>query len=406
MKAFTFLGTGKLHKSTYIFEGNSSQPIQFFAEAIVEFFNPELLYIFATESAARAPVAVEHPISKENPSRQDLLLKSLKEKTKVKIITIPEGKNETQLWEIFNIVVKHIEDNDKVVFDITHGFRSLPFLTFLALAYVRKIRRNVEIERVIYGAYEAVEISNPEKPVFDLTPFVNLLEWLSAVTMFQQTGDAHQIADLLSSHVGAGLSTVSNNLRDLSAALLTNRTLEVQESAAELLNNLKESKATIASEVRPFQTLLDQIRDSYEPLVLANPRRSQPDKSLRKQHEQIKWYAENQQYLQAVTLTREWLISWACVQLRRGGWLTSRTRLDIENILNRLERGQPNVLPPGKKLPEKARCIELWKQTGTLRNDLTHCGMGSQSRRSSTGQAISQAKKILKGLNDFVDKTL
>ena len=398
MKAFTFLGTGKLHPSTYTFEGKESCETQFFAEAIIEFFNPKSLYIFATVSAAEAPVAVEDPPSAQNPPRLDFLVNLLKKETDVQIITIPEGKNETQLWEIFNIVVKNIKDNDKVVFDITHGFRSLPFLTFLALAYVRKVKRDVEIERVIYGAYEAVEISNPKKPVFDLTPFVNLLEWLGAVTMFQQTGDAHQIADLLSSHVGIkpDLSTVSDNLRNLSAALLTNRTLEVQQSAADLLTNLKNSKITIASEVRPFQTLLDQIRDSYEPLALDKPASAKTDESLRKQHEQIKWYAENQQYLQAVTLTREWLISWACFQLERKHWLTTQTRSDIETILNR---------PADKKLPEQAQCIKLWKQTRALRNDLTHCGM-STSHRTLTEKAISQAKEILKDLNDFVDKTL
>ena len=69
-------------------------------------------------------------------------------------------------------------------------------MTFLALAYVRNVRSGVEIERVIYGAFDAVERNNPRKPVFDLTPFVSLLNWLGAVTMFQQTGDARPIAEL------------------------------------------------------------------------------------------------------------------------------------------------------------------------------------------------------------------
>ena len=171
MKAFTFLGRGQLHKSTYVFDGREYET-QFFAEAIVEFFSPESLCFFATESAAKAPVSDENTCE-----RLKFLEELLRDRTKIVHIPIAEGANETELWEIFDIVVNNICDNEKVLFDITHGFRSLPFLTFLALAYVRNVRSNVKIERVIYGAYEAVERSNPKKPVFDLTPFVSLLYW-------------------------------------------------------------------------------------------------------------------------------------------------------------------------------------------------------------------------------------
>ena len=174
------------------------------------------------------------------------LTELLGKQTNVVHIPIPEGADEKELWEIFNIVVDQIQDNDRVLFDITHGFRSLPFLTFLALAYVRNVKSGVEIERVIYGAYEAVERSNPRKPVFDLTPFVGLLDWLGAVTMFQRTGDARPIAELLSSTQKqlkkveiptTGLSQASGALKNLSGALMTNRTLEAQESAADLSNH-------------------------------------------------------------------------------------------------------------------------------------------------------------------------
>ena len=85
MKAFTFLGTGKLYESIYTFEGKKSGPTRFFAEAIVEFFEPEALYIFATASAAQKPVSDD-----ETTERLNFLNELLGERTNVIPVTIPE----------------------------------------------------------------------------------------------------------------------------------------------------------------------------------------------------------------------------------------------------------------------------------------------------------------------------
>ena len=241
MKAFTFLGRGKLHLSNYTFDNQPPCETQFFAEAIVEFFSPKSLYIFATESAAREPVSEDN----EN-ERLSHLEKLLQGRTEVKPIKIKEGSDETELWDIFGDVVDNINDNDRVLFDITHGFRSLPFLTFLALAYISNVRSGVTIERVIYGAYEAVKPDNPNKPVFDLTPFVSLLNWMNAVNIFQKSGDARPIAEL---GVEKG---IAGKLTNLSNALLTNRTLEAQKAAYDFNFN---SLLLNSSQEPPFQIL-------------------------------------------------------------------------------------------------------------------------------------------------------
>ena len=90
MKAFTFLGKGTLHKSTYEFEDLEPCRTQFFAEAIVQFFSPKSLYIFATDSAGREPVSKE--ITDE---RLTYIINLLSKKIEVKPITIKEGSDET-----------------------------------------------------------------------------------------------------------------------------------------------------------------------------------------------------------------------------------------------------------------------------------------------------------------------
>ena len=299
-------------KALTTYQGKSCST-QFFAEALVSFFEPDTLVVITTDKASREAV------SKTDKTKRLTAIQNLLDgKTEVIPVTIPEGENENQLWEIFNTVVSKIEDGDRVLFDITHGFRSLPFLTFLALAYVRNVKRDVEIERVVYGAYEAVERSDPNKPVFDLTPFIGLLDWMGAVAVFQQTGNAQKIAELvndahsrpyklrLSGSLPIHLQKLGRGLNNLSDALLTNRLLETQTTAANLVTQLNSAKPEVDEWAQPFGVLFDQIQTTYQPLAVqdpGNPKNRQ--KSLIGQYKQIKWYIQNQQYLQAITFTRE-----------------------------------------------------------------------------------------------------
>ena len=410
MKAFTFLGRGQLHESIYSYQDQYCKT-RFFAEALVSFFNPDLLVVITTGKSSREPVSAE-----DKTDRLTAIQNLLDNQTEVIPVTIPEGESENQLWQIFNTVVNEIQDGDRVLFDITHGFRSLPFLTFLALAYVRNVKSNVEIERVVYGAYEAVERDNPCKPVFDLTPFIGLLDWIGAVSVFQQTGNAQPIANLvadaqnlpyklgLSGNLPTHLKNMAGRLGDLSDALLTNRILAAQAAAAELITQLDEAKQEVANWVQPFDVLLDQMQGTYQPIALQNP--ETPEKrweSLIGQYQQIRWYIQNQQYLQAITLAREWLISWGCYQLNKN-WISKSERYEVELMLGecgrakREKRDLPNR--PISNVKHGAKSIKLFNDLHDLRNDLAHCGMRPYPRRAN--QAITQVKNIVEGLNDFI----
>ncbi len=388
MKAFTFLGRGKLHKSTYVFNGKKKET-QFFAEAIVEFFEPESLFFFATDSAAKEPVSDDN-----KKERLRHITELLNGKTNVVHIPIEEGADEKELWDIFNTVVAQIDDNDRVLFDITHGFRSLPFLTFLALAYVRNVRSGVEIERVIYGAYEAVERNNPEKPVFDLTPFVSLLDWMNAVNVFQNSGDARPIAQL--QKVPRNIAEV---LTSLSNALLTNCTLEAQEAAMQFNTVMQSDSLSFGESKQPFQILIEQLHKSYAHMAVNEPYNDRSKvSSHKKQVEQIKWYVENQHYLQAITLMQEWIISWKCIEDGKN-WL-SRDRDTIRQDLNeRAELIESQIAESLAPLASDLPAIELWKKCRGIRNDLTHCGMSDNPEEAA--EAIRKIKNLFEDFKEF-----
>jgi len=81
-------------------------------------------------------------------------------------IKIPAGKNKEELWQIFNIIYSKLQESDRIILDITHGFRYQPMLMLILLNYARFLK-NIEIERVYYGALEAQD-NNDIIETFDL----------------------------------------------------------------------------------------------------------------------------------------------------------------------------------------------------------------------------------------------
>ena len=99
-------------------------------------------------------------------------------------VRIPEGRTEAEAWELFGAMTDAVPPGSRVIFDITHGLRSLPMLGFLALSYLRVVR-NVTVERVYYGALDLTPREEGAlTPVVDLTPLVGLLDWAQAAKRF------------------------------------------------------------------------------------------------------------------------------------------------------------------------------------------------------------------------------
>lgn len=128
-------------------------------------------------------------------------LKKLKLKPDISIKRIETGKTEKELWKNFQTIYSVISSNDKIVFDITHGFRSLSMSLLTILNYA-KVLKNIELKAINYGAYEAKYISkkiNEEvEPVFDLSSFETLLDWSIAsdsLIKYGQVKDFERLAE-------------------------------------------------------------------------------------------------------------------------------------------------------------------------------------------------------------------
>jgi len=373
MKAISFLGPTDYKTVTYTYR-DQEFTTRLFPEALFHFF-PDLqqLYVFAT------PTVQSHPN-----------LAQLRERVppdRLTVVPIPEGHTEEELWDIFSALTEVVAEREEVVFDITHSFRSIPFLTFLAAAYLRAARR-ARIRAVVYGAYDARPKDDPgPRPVFDLTPFVSLLDWLAATNQFIHTGDAQYLARLLRQEGEArrsgALKHAGETLEPFSLAVMLCRPLEVMRDAGRMENMLKRAAGVMAQWARPFTVMADRIQAEYGKYNLPDPI-GDVAASLRHQLSIIRWYAEHGQIIQAVTLAREWVVTAVGMQLQGSFILATDEREKIERGLSGLCRvAQGRSFPcelneVGRALqswPEAQAIRDLWNQLSTVRNDLDHAGM-------------------------------
>lgn len=390
IKVISFLGLGEYKETVYVYN-NQEYLTPFMAEAAFHFFKPDQLLVLVTERAKQESFSL------------------LKERLPEAIpVDIPSGETEEELWKIFDQISSLIDKGDQVIIDITNAFRSIPILSFIALSFVR-IARKIRVSKLIYGAYEARDknVVPHKSPVFDLTPFLNLLDWTTATDAFLKYGRADDLVSL----AREGYSELADTLNVLTKSLQTSRTAGVMQSAYGLSEKISASRNTQSISSKPFGLLLDQINEEYGHFGLDNPTNHIRD-YLEKQLEMIKWYLSKGMYVQALTSMREWLITLVMFDggqvifkheyrnavssnIIGNNQLSSKAPQKLVEFVNAIKsRVSPNIL-------QEAR--DIWKELPQFRNDVAHSGMGHDARSFDEIKEKSQEFYTkLEGLLDFV----
>ncbi len=385
MKLLTFLGAGKYSQTNYTL-GDKQHFTCYCPAAVAHFYKPETTLVVVTEQAEQMHF--------------EALADEISSVTTPVAIPIPDGKSEAELWGIFEALTKKVENDDDLVVDITYGFRSLPFLSFLAITFLRLARR-VNVRHVYYGAWDARNKESNESPIFDLTPFVTLLDWTIATDRFTRFGDASDMGallregippghlmgtDLQARELGNALKLAASNMEMVSSALRMTRPLETMVTSKNLVDTLERVGALVEQNAQPFGILADQMRQAYQPLVLKNPlNRENWQINLEIQLELIGWYLDKGQVVQAMTLAREWLVSVLVYHFEGESLIEYKAvRLPVEYALNNeAERLRGGTRLPQETiyevhfqaLPNHEEIGKLWNQLGNLRNDIAHVGM-------------------------------
>ena len=123
----------------------------------------------------------------------EYVLEQMNLPVEIRPVDIVDGKDEDEMWEIFNTLFNELKDGDELYFDLTHSFRYIPMLV-LVLGNYSKFLKNVTIKSITYGNYEAREDNNA--PIVDLLPLAALQDWTYAAGQFLENGNVSRLQHL------------------------------------------------------------------------------------------------------------------------------------------------------------------------------------------------------------------
>ncbi|MHA1682884.1 MAG: CRISPR-associated protein Csx20 [Promethearchaeota archaeon] len=321
----------------------------------------------------------------------------------VEEIDIPSGKSENELWEIFNRVIETLQDEDTIIYDLTHGFRSIPLLVMIVLFYAR-IVKNVRLKGIYYGAYDAID-KNGDAPIFDLTPFVNIFEWAIAVDNFSTFGDfgnikkisGKKISEILRKSKGKNkeallLNEILNPLNQLTKSIQTCRggKLSAHQHYRKLqpfsYTNIKSKLENIKQELIPaFNPLIKMIFDKID-IFQNNPDDPDDDTGFYNGFAVSRWCLDNNLIQQGITMLQETIVTLLASQYFDKSRVSNKdTRGMISSVLNLIS--QKNIPTSEWKFKEEQKkdvnhlrekvdpqLAELFQKITTIRNDINHGG--------------------------------
>ncbi len=172
-------------------------------------------------------------------------------------------------------LAERLSKRERVVIDVTHGYRHLGMLALAAARYLTHVS-GVEVDAVYYGALEMTG-SDRETPVVRLDGLLHLQAWTEALAAFEASGDFSRFAPLLAAD-GLELELTNALPRAWRFINLTN----VHDAATALRPLCERLKNPLAGVAELFRGRLRQALRWVEGKDLAEQQRRLALQSLRR----------------------------------------------------------------------------------------------------------------------------
>lgn len=426
------LGTGFYGKCRYVKEGFSSSETRFIQQATLEMLTQEEEwgegdrgYILLTADARTKNWKICGGKREQRPGAEPLPYTGLCDEVSsihlpfpVEDVDIPNGSNEAEIWEIFDVVFSKLQEGDELYFDLTHGFRYLPMLVLVLGNYAKFLKR-AKVKSITYGNFESADkkVSPPQAPIVDVTPLANLQDWTSAASDFLRHGDAsllqecsmRELRPILCEAKGtdaeaSNLRALAIVLRDFADELRFCRGVSLYEgsSSAKVRTYMEKVKGQY---LKPLLPLLGDIRTSLDGF------RSKEATNLLRASELCFEYGN---YQASATLMQEGIVSILCLrhsipvddESRRGlvGKALEKSRL---RQCGKLQEYKPaDEADKEQKIEEvsqdslfTAEFLREYSNLTKVRNDMNHAGMRC---KPSPLQVNAMRKNVEKCLAYFV----
>ena len=355
------LGTGFYDACKYVKDGFASSETRFIQQATLEYLKVcnnwvtknsddevvDRIYILLTDGAR------EKNWNKGITSRTNLktgqkepylgleqVLTDMNLPCPVETLRIPDGKNEEEMWIIFNTVYEALKPNDELYFDLTHSYRYLPMLV-LVLGNYSKFLKNVKVKHISYGNYEARDTATNEAPLMDILPLTMLQDWTFAAADLIQNGNIAKLQELKEANALTPMLRTKgkNNLdKRITDESLTNYVDSLQAFLQDMklclgpnilsgnnMNRIRDCHEQVTEVyddvIAPIPPIIEKIEQSlqkFETTDILHP------ESLRNGYEAAKWCYDHQLYQQAITILDENITTDFSMRLGTDEWKYER----------------------------------------------------------------------------------
>lgn len=354
-------------------------------------------------------------------------------------ISISDGKDETQMWEIFSILFRLLQKDDQLYIDVTHGFRYMPMLVIVLENYA-KFLKNISVKHISYGNYEARNKETNKAPFMDILSLSVLQDWTRAAADLIHNGNATRLKEL----AGDGLTQMiklkgKQNMKrkvveqpwENYANLLEKVTQEFNlchgydilkgESIGEMRSNFERLEENKSGLIAPILPILETINESFKAFETPNDDNyGQNTLIVKNGYLAAKWCLDHQLYQQAVTIALETIVTQTCLyfnfteeewrnydnrgpigKLIRSGYtyneddwkgasLSSRSRHNVQSI----DLGNIGIR-------------EYYLKINNMRNVYNHAGMtvGKDKRRNAEGITLDDINEFSEMLDRLIQLT-
>ena len=329
------LGTGFYSECTYV-GVNTRTRTRFIQEATLneigatEWTSEDSAYVFITDRSETDNWIVKDNVRTNQRSKEDepyyglqKVLDEMDLPCTVKSVKIKDGKDEVEMWDIFNTIYGCMPEGDALYFDLTHAFRYLPMLVLVLGSYA-KFLKSVKIANVSYGNFE---VDGDEKPIMNLMSLNALLDWTSAAAAFVKTGRVAGVIENVKDDVESsgrytsaertGLTQFAKNLEGFTNQIETCRGREIMEANSAI--QIQNYRRTIRryDMPQPLKTIIINIIEllrGYSPNSLDNLKSA------------LLWCKKYRLIQQGYTLCQESIVTLMCEKFDRYNPYPSDTR--------------------------------------------------------------------------------
>lgn len=335
-------------------------------------------------------------------------------------VMVREGMDDDQQWENFNIIYSQIEDEEQIIVDVTHGFRTIPMQLFTILNYAKALK-DIDVARIYYGAFERkMKINNVEySPIVDYVGYMTIMELANAANVFSATGNAkllHKVtkkvkdegfkANTPQKHDLSSLDKISLKIEQLTESIqcargkddVCGKSIQQDYLAYNSVDMPKSSsQGNEAKAIYPIIQYVDHCVDKYFHNI------SQKSDDVSVGMCTVKWCKDYGLIQAGFTALEETIISWVfsrvilkkCVEVFTGETEQRRQREALSRMLTEL-KGEKSLETESElkqifsqdKLDKLARISWKIKQ---CRNDMNHFGFSTDNR--STRKLCSQLEE-------------